>query len=267
MPVEFEKNTLQKRVKSMLGVDTRRMFISPLFYIMIGVSLVIPILIFVMTSMLAGSVSVDPQTGEEVVFEGFESVWQIIGSVSGVEQAMSMDITSMCNINLMFFVMAIFVCLFVGDDFRSGYVKNLFTVRSKKSDYVFSKSVTCFVAGASMIVAFFVGSMLGGLIADLSFELEGATVLNVVLCVLSKVFLVGIFSSIYVLASVVAKQKLWMSLLMSFAIGMLLFMTIPMVSPLNSTFINLLLSLVGSGLFSFGIGFGSKAILDKTSLV
>ena len=267
MAVKFEQNTFKKRVKSMLGVDFRRMFTSPLFYIMIGAAFVMPILILVMTSMMDGTVSVNPQTGEETIMEGFKNVWQIIGSVSGGEQSMSMDITSMCNINMLFFLVAVFVCLFVGEDFRSGYAKNLFTVRSKKSDYVISKSVVCFVAGAGMIIAFFVGAIIGGKIAGLPFTLEGATVFNVVMCVLSKVLLVGIFTSIYVLASVFAKQKIWLSLLMAFGIGMLMFMMIPIITPLNSTIVNVLACLVGSALFSVGIGFGSKAILEKTSLV
>ena len=267
MSVKFENNTFKKRVKSMLGVDFRRMFTSPLFYIMVGASIVMPILILVMTTMMDGTVSVDPQTGAETIMEGFKNVWQIIGSVSGGEQTMSMSIVSMCNINMMFFIIAVFVCLFVGDDFRSGYAKNLFTVRSKKDDYIISKSITCFVAGASMIIAFFIGSMLGGAISGLPFALEGATALHVVMCMLSKVLLVGIFSSIYILASVFAKQKLWLSLLMAFGIGMLFFTVISITSPLNSTIVNVLLCLVGSGLFSVGIGFGSKAILDKSSLV
>ena len=267
MSVNFEKNTFKKRIKSMLGVDLRRMFTSPLFYIMVGAALVMPILILVMITMMDGTVSMNPQTGEETVMEGFKNVWQIIGSVSGGEQAMAMDITSMCNINMLFFLISIFVCLFVGEDFRSGYSKNLFTVRSKKDDYIVSKTITCFIAGASMIIAFFVGSMLGGAIAGLPFALEGANVYNVIMCMLSKVLLVGIFSSIYILASVFAKQRIWLSLLMAFGIGMLMFMMIPIITPLNSTIINVILCLVGSALFSIGIGFGSKAILNKTSLV
>ena len=168
---------------------------------------------------------------------------------------------------MMFFIIAVFVCIFVSDDFRSGYAKNLFTVRAKKDDYVISKSIVGFIAGASMIIAFFVGAMIGGGIAGLPFDLEGASVTNVVMCLISKILLVGIFSSIYLFASVVAKQKLWLSLILSFGIGMLMFMMIPIITPLNSTIINVVLCLVGSALFSVGIGFGSVAILKKTSLV
>lgn len=268
MAVNFEKNTFKKRITSMLAVDSRRMFTSPLYYIMLGVAIILPILILVMTSMMDGSVTVDPQTGKETVMEGFKSVWQIIGSVSGNGSAgMSMDIVGMCNINMMFFVIACFVCIFIADDFRSGYAKNLFTVRAKKDDYVISKTIICFIAGASMIIAFFIGAMIGGAFSGLSFSLDGATVVNVVMCLLSKIFLVGIFASIYILASVVAKQRLWLSLILSFGIGMLFFTMIPLITPLNSSLINVILCLVGSGLFSAGIGVGSYYILKKTSLI
>ena len=122
MTINFEKNTFKKRIKSMLGVDFRRMFTSPLFYIMIGISLLMPILILVMTTMMDGTVSVNPQTGKETIIEGFKNVWQIIGTVSDSEQTMSMDITSMCNINMMFFVISVYICIFVGDDFRRDWL-------------------------------------------------------------------------------------------------------------------------------------------------
>jgi len=78
MSVKFEKNSFRKRVKSMLGVDFRRMLTSLLFYIMIGASLVMPILILVMTTMMDGTVSVNPQTGAETVMEGFKNVGKLL---------------------------------------------------------------------------------------------------------------------------------------------------------------------------------------------
>ena len=58
----------------MLKVDMRRMFLAPFFYITVGISLVVPILILVMTTMMDGCVSVHPQTGKEPVMEGFDYV-------------------------------------------------------------------------------------------------------------------------------------------------------------------------------------------------
>ena len=265
--MKFEHNTFGKRMKTMLHVDFRRMFTQPLLYIMVGSCLVIPILILVMTTMMDGSVSVNPQTGVETVMEGFDSTWQIIAVSSADYNPMAMDMTTMCNINLLYFFAAVLVGYFVAADFRSGYAKNLFTVRARKTDYVISKTLVCFSGGALMILAFFIGTMLGGAISGLSFELGAAGISGLVMCMISKILLVGAVVPLYLLWSVIAKQKLWLSLVGSLMSSMLLFMMIPMLTPLDSTIMNVILCGAGAVLFSLGLGAVSNAILKKTSLL
>lgn len=259
------EKSLIKRVKSMLKTDFRRLVHSPVAYIMAGVALAIPVLVIVMTTMMEGTTT-DPVTGAVTTIEGFVNVWQMLGSVSGASAGMSMDITSMCNINLLYFLSAVLTCIFVADDFRSGYVKNLFAVRAKKSDYVISKTLVGFVGGAVMIVCFFIGSLLGGAIAGLSFSAEvGAG--GIVCCLISKVLLMLVFTSIFVLVGAVAKQKLWLSLIISLGASMLLFNIAPVASPLNASILNVVLCLVGGALFAVGLGCASNAVLDKTDLL
>ena len=86
-----------KKLSSILRVDIRRMAATSLFPIMLGISFVMPILILVMTSMVAGTTVANPQTGMETTMEAFTNTWQIIGSSGGM---MQMDMTAMCNINL-----------------------------------------------------------------------------------------------------------------------------------------------------------------------
>lgn len=272
MEKRFERYTFAKRLKSMLKVDLRRMFGTKLFYIMLGIAVVVPILILVMTTMMDGMVSVNPQTGEETVIEAFDSAWQIIGSVSSESTAtdmtgMSMDMMSMCNINLLYFGIAALVCIFTAEDFRSGYAKNLFTVRALKSDYVISKTLVCTVSSALLVLGFFGGTMLGGAIAGLPFDMVGFDIGNVVMCLLSKMLLTAVFVPTYLLMSVIAKQKLWLSLLLSLMTGMFLFMMIPMLSPLNATAVNVLLCLAGGAMLGTGLGAISEQVLKKTSLV
>lgn len=262
----FEKQSFAKKLKSMLKVDFKRMFTMPLIYIMAGVCFVMPILILVMTSLMP-STTVDPTTGAETAVKTFTNVWQSISSVSGDGSAMSMDLTSMCNINMLYFLVAVLVCVFVADDFRSGYAKNLFAVRAKKADYVTSKTLVTFTGAAIMFVAYFIGAMLGGAIAGLPFAMEGFNAGGIVACMLSKIFVIAIFVSIALALSVVAKQRLWLSILCSFAAGMLLFMTIPLMTPLNSTILNVIMCLADGGLFAAGLGAVSNLILNKTSLV
>ena len=155
--VKFEENSFGKRIKSMVRVDFRRMFRSKLFYIMIACALLVPIVMTVMLTMMDGQESTNPQTGEVTIMEGPESVWESIGTLPSDEPVSedaaamgNMDVMAMCNINMAFMGVCVFVCLFISDDFRSGYAKNLFTVRSKKSEYVVSKTLAGFVCGAFM---------------------------------------------------------------------------------------------------------------------
>ena len=254
-----------KRLSTMLKVDARRMFTTPLAWIMLGISLALPILILVMTSFMGGT-TVNPQTGAEETVETFTNVFQAIGSAGG---AMSMDLTSMCNINLLYFLVAIFVCLFVGEEFQSGYVKNLFTVRAKKLDYVLSKTIVLFAAAAMMFLLYFIGAMIGGGIAGLSFDVSevGASVGGIIACMISKIFFALVFVSISLTLATVGKQKLWLSILGSLAAGMLLFTMIPMMTPLNSGAFHVALCVLGGILFAAGLGAASNVILSKTNLV
>ena len=261
------KNSFGSRFGSMLKVDFRRMFKSGLFYILLACALLMPILMTVMMAMMDGSVTVDPQTGVESVMVGPENTWQNIGTLPGGEAMGGMDVFSMCNINMVFMIVAVFICLFISDDFRAGFAKNLFTVRAKKGDYVVSKTVAGFLCGALMLILYFVGAVLGGAISGLSFDLHGLTAINLVMCLLAKIFLMPVFISIFVLISVAAKQKAWLAICGSLGGGMLLFMMVSMITPLSSTMLNVILCFAGSAMFAIGLGIASKAVLKKTSLV
>ena len=261
------KNSFDSRLGSMLKVDFRRMLKSKLFYLLLACALLMPILMTVMMTMMDGSVTVDPQTGVESIMVGPENTWQNIGTLPGGQNMGGMDVFAMCNINMIFMLVAVFICLFISDDFRSGFAKNLFTVRAKKGDYVISKTLAGFLCGALMLILYFAGAVLGGVISGLSFDLHGLTTMNLVMCMLAKIFLMPVFISIFVLISVAAKQKAWLAICGSLGGGMLLFMMVGMITPLSSTMMNVVLCLAGGILFAFGLGIASKNVLKKTSLV
>ena len=255
---------MKNRFGSMLKVDFRRMFKSKLFYILIASALVMPLLMTVMMTMMDGSVSTNRQTGVETVIVGPENTWQNIGTLPGGEKMGGSEIFMMCNINMVFMLVAVFICLFISDDFRSGFAKNLFTVRARKGDYVASKTVSGFICGALMLIAYFVGSLLGGAISGLSFNLHGLTTGNIAMCLVAKIFLMLVFVAIDVIVSVAAKQKAWLCLCGSLGAGMLLFMTVSLITPLGSTLLHVIGCLAGGALVSVGLGVFSTRILNKT---
>lgn len=246
------------RSKSLLKLDFKRMFTMPFIYIMIGASLLMPILILVMTTMVS--------TEEAENVSMFVNTWQAIGSVSNNNQA-SMDLTGMCNINMLYFLVIVVVGVFIGSEYRCGYVKNLFTTRGNKSSYILSKTIVLFIASALMFIAYFIGAIIGGSISGLSFEMIGFNTGNLILCLIAKIFVILIFVGITLLISLLAKEKIWLSIIGGFAGGMLLFTMIPMITPLDTSFINLILCIVGGILFSVGLGCLSNIILKKISIL
>lgn len=263
--IKFKKFTFKKGLSTMLRVDFLRLSRSALFYILLGVCFVIPILVTIMTTLMAGTTTTNPETNVTTTIEAFDSVWQVIGAKSDAPS--SMDLTGMCNINLVYFVIAILVCLFVSDDFRSGYSKNLFTVRASKLNYVISKTLALSLAGILMLLCFFVGAMIGGAISSLPFTLDGVNGFQLFMCILSKLLLALVFVPIYLVVSVAVKQRTWLAVLLSLGAGMLLFSMIPMITPLDSTILNPVLCLGGGAMLSVGLGAISNLILKKTSLV
>jgi len=278
-------NTLQKagsfsdRLHTMLRADLRRLRKTPHFFVLLLTAFAMPVLILVMTTMVGGA---DPQAGSAMPL--FRNTWQVIASDSASSMnAMSamggitggtgasdaagmMDMTAMMNSNLMYFLTAVFVCLFIAEDFRSGYCKNLFTVRAQKTDYVASKTVVGFLAGTSFLLAFLFGACVGGAASGLSFSLGAGGVGGLLLCILAKVGLMTVFAAIFVLMSVIGKGRTWMSVLLSLFAGMLLFMMIPMMSPLDATIVHAGMCLAGGAVFAAGVGAVSNLVLKTGSL-
>lgn len=257
MAEEFKELSFKERVKNMLKADFLRAFKTPLLYIISGICLAIPILMLVMLSMNEGDADTTTFTG----------AWQIISSVSGSSSAMGMDLTTMCNMNMVYFAVGVFICLFISAEFKSGYAKNLFTHRAKKVDYVFSKTVVGFVSGAIMIIAFLVGAIIGGKIAGLSFEMSGFNVGNLVACLASKILLVAVFAPIFIAMSVIGKQRAWLSVILSLGVGMLLFTMISMMTPLDAGIMQIVLCAAGGAMFTVGLGAVSNIILTKTNIL
>lgn len=84
---------------------------------------------------------------------------------------------------------------------------------------------------------------------------------------ISKVLLTAVFEPIYLVMTVAAKQKTWLAMIVSLGAAMLLFMMIPMLTPLNTGIMNVVLCLAGGVVFSLGLGAVSNWILKKTSFV
>lgn len=270
-----EKFSFGTRLKTMIKFDFRRLFTTLLFYIIVGSCLLTPVLITVMITMMEGSPVTDQdgnpvldEEGNPKLMEGLDNVWTMIGSSNETTSENPFeDITTMCNINLVFFGIIVLMALFIGQDFKSGYSKNIFCVRSSKIDYVISKTLVGVFGGIMMLFAFFVGTLLGGAISGISFAMDNVDAMNIIMCLLGKVGIVILFASLFSLISYIGKGKIWLSLVIGLGVSMILYMMIPSLTPLNSTYINALICLGVGLVVTIILSLISIKILNKTSLI
>lgn len=235
--------TLSERVGSMLRLDFYRLFHTPLFYIMAAISAIIPAMVLTMVS------------ANEHGAQTFDNTWQVVEMVQGGNAGMDlMSMALLCNINMVFIFTAILVSIFVSHDYSSGFIKNIFTVHAKKVDYAVSKSVVGAFSGACMVLAYVAGACIAGLIAGKSFALGDGGVVGLVMCILSKAALMGVFVPLYVAVAVFFKQRLWLTLLGAFAVGILFYPVAMMSAPLDSTFVNLALCIAGGAMLGCAFG-------------
>lgn len=202
----FQSPTFFQRLKGMLGVDFYRLFHTPLYYIFLGIAAIIPAMLIAMTGM-AGP-NGEPATPL------FTNVWQAIAAntpIYGFE-----GIEKYANMNMVFIFGGIMVSIFIGHDYKSGYVKQLFTTHAKKQDYMMSKTLTCAFAMACMCVTYLLGAIVAGAITLTDFS---ANVGGLICAILGKMVMSLGWASLYTFLNVVFRRYFGVSIASSFFFG------------------------------------------------
>lgn len=203
---EFEKPSFFDRLKSMLGVDFYRLFHTPMYYIFLAIAAIIPAMVLSMTGMQGQNGSAaEPM---------YTNTWQMIAA--GVPMYVVKDIADYANMNMVFIFGGIMVSVFIGHDYRSGYVKQLFTTHPKKRDYMISKSLTGAFSMASMCVTYLLGTVMAGAITGTSFEVNFG---SLAVAILSKMILSLGWSSLYTFINVLLRKRFGVAIALCFFIG------------------------------------------------
>ncbi len=248
------------RVKSMLKLDFYRLLHTPAFYITLIVSAIIPALLLTTSGMS----TVDQYGNEQPPAIVYTNVWQLIESLGGSAVAENpMDFAGFANINMVYIFAGVLSSIFVAHDYSSGFVKNIFTVHSKKGDYVISKTIVSTVGGIGLLAAYVLGTVISGAIMQKSFSVD---VGGLIACLISKAFLTMIFSALFLSVSVFFRSKLWLTIICTFLFGMMLYPAAS-VATLTSDFLTVLLTLVAGVGGAVAIGSVSTLILNKRDLV
>lgn len=200
--LKFESPGFGKRIKGMLGVDFYRLFHTPLFYIFLVIAAVIPAMILGTTGTAEGA---EPL---------YTNTWNIIAANYPI-YAVS-DMGEYANMNMVFIFGGIMVSIFIGHDYKSGYVKQLFTTHAKKQDYMISKTISCAFAMACMCITYTLGGVLAGIIAKTSFEVNAG---SLIIAIVSKMIMSLGWASLYTFLNVIFRRYFGISIASSFFFG------------------------------------------------
>ena len=204
--IKFESPTFGRRIKGMLGVDFYRLFHTPLFYIFLAIAAIIPAMVSTMTMM--------PDQNGNTMEPLYSNVWQIIAAEDSLY--VIRGIADYANMNMVFIFGGIMVSIFIGHDYKSGYVKQLFTTHAKKQDYMISKSLTCAFAMACMCITYLIGGVAGGMFAGYDWSVN---VGSLVIAILGKIVMSLGWASLFTFLNVIFRRYFGISVASSFFFG------------------------------------------------
>ena len=254
--------TFGSRMRAMLKLDFYRLFHTPAFYIMLFVAAMIPALLLttagVEPSGAAAGTPIQATPSIEII-----NVWQLVESSGGSAIAENpLDFGGFANINMVFIFAGLLMAIFVAHDYSSGFAKNIFTVHSKKMDYVVSKSTIGVFGGTGMIITYVIGAVASGLIMGKSFDVNVA---GLVMCLVSKILLMGVFCSLFLGIAVFFRNKLWLTIIFTFLLGMVLYPA-GSIATLSSSVVTILISLLAGVIGAVAFGAISTLFLKKRDL-
>ena len=204
--LKFESPTFSRRIKGMLGVDFYRLFHTPLFYIFLAIAAIIPAMVSAMTTM--------PDQNGNTMEPLYSNVWQIIAATKSLY--VIEGIADYANMNMVFIFGGIMVSIFIGHDYKSGYVKQLFTTHAKKQDYMISKSLVCAFAIVCMCFTYFIGGTVAGLIVGYETDVNVGSLL---VAILGKMIMSLGWASLYTFLNIIFRRYFGISVASSFFFG------------------------------------------------
>ncbi len=204
--LSFEAPSFFKRLKGMLSVDFYRLFHTPLLYIFLAIAAIIP-------AMILGTMGMEGANGE-TTNQLYTNAWNIVAASKPLYVIET--IGDYANMNMVFIFGGIMISLFIGSDYRSGYVKQLFTTHAKKQDYMMSKTIIGAFSMACMCITYLIGGIVGGLFAGLDFEVNAW---GLICAILGKIIMSFGWASLYTFINVILRKFFGVSIALSFFFG------------------------------------------------
>ena len=180
---------------NLFKMDLRRSFRGKLFYCLI-LGLGVMLGTFALTGTLGDT----------------NSIASLIGPVSSGN-----DMMASMGISMVMIFGAIFVTALIGSDFATGFIKNIFTVHAKKTDYVISKLLVSAIGSAVMLAFYVILMAVLGAVQGLPF---GDVGMGGILCfILEKLMLCIALNAMVIMVNVFCRNRV-VGILVCFVLGM-----------------------------------------------
>lgn len=199
--IKFESPDFYHRLRGMLGVDFYRLFHTPLYYIFLCIAAIIPAMILGMTTVEGGAPL-------------YTNTWNIVAADTPLY--VFNEIGEYANMNMVFIFGGIMVSIFIGHDYKSGYVKQLFTTHPKKIDYMLSKTISCAFSMACMCITYLLGGVTAGLLTGADMWVD---VPSLIFAILGKIVMSLGWASLYTFLNIIFRKYFGISIASSFFFG------------------------------------------------
>ncbi|MGN0802052.1 MAG: ABC transporter permease [Candidatus Faecivicinus sp.] len=127
------------RIRNLFRMDLRRMLHGKAFYVMIVVAIYLPIM---MITQIGGDSSVLSFIQGNGSFESFGTL-----------------LVSMSNV-----LAGILLCIYIGQEYSSGFIKNIATVHANKFDYILSKGLIALICNVVFTIVYLLAIFVAGAI-------------------------------------------------------------------------------------------------------
>lgn len=134
-----------KRVKNLFKMDLHRMVHGKAFYVMVCIAIFIPIMMLTQMGDVRNIMMFVGDTGEEA------------------SSAFGMGM----NLSILTILTGMLMCIYIGREYTSGFIKNIIPAHANKCDYIISKTLTGVICNAIFIAVYLITLFVVGLVMGL----------------------------------------------------------------------------------------------------
>lgn len=186
-----------QRLFCLLKMDLHRLVRSKAFYVMLALCIVFPVMMF--TSMKGNVGSAADMIAPTTI------------------QTSGNPLSSMSGIAMLTIMTGIFLAIFIGTEYQTGFIKNIMTVHADKKEYILSKAVVAMIVTVSLIALYLVAISVVGAFSGMPLRLPSAG--GFILLLLERIITSIAFTFMFIFLNVTFRKNYGFAILLSCVLG------------------------------------------------